>query len=42
MASLSYTDDALDDIAAIAIYIAKTSGSIRIGERFADQIFDRC
>ena len=42
MATLRYTDAALDDIASIATYVAKASGSIRAGERFADQIFDRC
>jgi toxin ParE1/3/4 len=39
---LRYTDAALDDVAAIAAYIARASNSIRIGERFTDRILDRC
>jgi plasmid stabilization system protein ParE len=42
VAILRYTDDALDDVASIAAHLAKASVSIRVGERFADQIFGRC
>jgi toxin ParE1/3/4 len=40
--ALRFTDAALDDISAIASYIAEASGGASIGERFADQLFDKC
>lgn len=42
MPTLRLSDAAVDDIADIAAYIAKASGSLRIGEDFADQLLDRC
>jgi toxin ParE1/3/4 len=42
MPALRFTDAALDDITAIASYVADISGSILTGERLANQLFDRC
>ena len=42
MPALRFTDAALDDITAIAAYVADVSGSIAIGARLTDQLFDRC
>ena len=42
MPALRFTDAALDDITAIASYVADISGSISMGERLAGQLFDRC
>jgi toxin ParE1/3/4 len=42
MPALRFTDAALDDITAIASYVAEISGSTSMGERLADQLFDRC
>lgn len=42
MAALRYTDDAIDNITQIAVYVARASSSVPTGEHFADQIFDRC
>jgi toxin ParE1/3/4 len=42
MPALRFTDAALDDITAIASYIAEVSGSVSMGERFAHQLFDKC
>lgn len=42
MYRLSFTDQALDDIFAIASYIAQTSGSSHVGERFANELIAKC
>jgi len=39
---LSFTDQSLDDIAAIASYIGQVSGSAKIGERFAGELIAKC
>lgn len=42
MPALRFTDAALDDIIAIASYVADVSGNVSMGQRFADQLFDKC
>ncbi|EBV3600134.1 type II toxin-antitoxin system RelE/ParE family toxin [Salmonella enterica subsp. enterica serovar Virchow] len=42
MYCLSFTDQALDDLAAIAAYIGDSSGSVGIGERFVGELISKC
>lgn len=42
MYRLNFTDDALEDIASIAEYIASQSGVAEVAERFVQRIVDRC
>ena len=42
MPVLRFTDAALDDIMAIASWIAEASGSISMGTPLADQLFENC
>ena len=42
MRLLSYTDSARDDLVAIALHIARESGSRAVAEAFADKLERRC
>ena len=42
MRLLTYTDSARDDLVAIALHIARESGSRVVAEAFADKLEQRC